>query len=1231
MVQKRFEHLNFRLGSIVILSFLLLIFLPSLLAQKVSSKSKGRDTSASDSAQIARQQYQDSVKDARKEALENTKEARTRSMDSMKEARQQKMDSLKQARKVYTDSIGAIHKYRDSKHFKDSVSKARTTKMDALKKQRRQSLDEMKATRKKTTDSTIAARKAVIGKMKAVQQHRSDSLATIRKYKASKRFHDSVTVMRHDILDSMRDARKVFNDSIAGVRKAQRAAQAAIRKHNMDSTTQVRTKYADSMKVVRKARADQLAKQKAEREKLAKSRENLQQKKLQMSLELKMKQKHEKWSNQTMLKKKWTPLRQGVQNTFTRYNYFYNADKKMDEALANMQRARRENYDTLIGLYSFDPNRDSTLLSADMDSIIRKASVGIQIHDPRTKWGDDLYLLLGQANYYKGKYDVAATAFRYIISMDEEKKKKKQQKENAAGNKRTGPQSIVDDDKKRMLDFLKHRVVHNESILWLARTYTESHHVENAESILSLLDSDPKLPPNLKGRIAMEKAFVALNDNSYKEAADQLAIAAKDNYLTNNERQRAAFLNGQLLQRDGKYADAVVSFKQVVELHPKIEMDFYARKYMAYNTMYAGGDVAGMISSLKKVLNDGKYLPYYDQVYYVLGQLAASGHNTTDAIAYLKKSISTPKSTKKQKAISFATLGNVYYSSSDYVLAKRAYDSAASLSSFAAQDTLMVTAIRRSRVLGQVTAPMAVIHQQDSLLELAGMPEKEQRAVIRRYIRSLQQQRDDSIYNAENSGILSAAAQQGQQGSDAASWYFSNPTLMQQGYAEFKRKWGNRTLADNWARASGMSLTANSNNTNAIDTNHNNVNTGLVDENGFPTVEALLAEIPATGDAKIKAQKRIQRAYIDLSKAYVKELEDYPKGLATLDTLDSRFPDHEYKPDALYLRYLVALREGRLTDAQSYSALLRQMYPKSPLAELVRPVDDGQRLAAEAASKSEANYYDETYSLMIQHQYNDVLERSRTAIKQYKDTTFANRFRIMQAIALAGIGNYPQADTLLTQYMHAHPSDSLRDWAEAVVKYISKHPKDENAQINSQEHYRQWPYYDYTHKYSIAEDGSLVTNRSTNDTVYSSANPYGKSANGTPYSALSQGGLPGLINFSYQPQAQHYVVIKFPEIDLRSTALRNAINMLNKNSYADSGLSVLIDILSIEQSTMVIKPFANADQAKTYMQAIVNSDLLNKYVQGELNVFIISADNYKILLSNADIDPYLAFYMMNYR
>jgi TolA-binding protein len=88
-----------------------------------------------------------------------------------------------------------------------------------------------------------------------------------------------------------------------------------------------------------------------------------------------------------------------------------------------------------------------------MDSIIRKVSVGIQIHDPRIKWSNDMYLLLGQAFYYKGNYDNAATAFRYIIASDQKSKNKKGKSANSY-TKSKGAPSIVEKKKKSKLSFL---------------------------------------------------------------------------------------------------------------------------------------------------------------------------------------------------------------------------------------------------------------------------------------------------------------------------------------------------------------------------------------------------------------------------------------------------------------------------------------------------------------------------------------------------------------------------------------------------------------------------------------------------------------------------------------------------------------------------------------------------------------------------------------------------------
>src|SRR4030095_15111600 len=104
------------------------------------------------------------------------------------------------------------------------------------------------------------------------------------------------------------------------------------------------------------------------------------------------------------------------------FNYYFNANRKMEEAEANMQRTSRDKWDGRIALFIFDPARASVVFSADMYSRIHKAALGIQIHDPRTKWGDDLYLLLGKAYYYKGDAENAANSFKYIVALREKEK-----------------------------------------------------------------------------------------------------------------------------------------------------------------------------------------------------------------------------------------------------------------------------------------------------------------------------------------------------------------------------------------------------------------------------------------------------------------------------------------------------------------------------------------------------------------------------------------------------------------------------------------------------------------------------------------------------------------------------------------------------------------------------------------------------------------------------------------
>lgn len=1173
-------------------------------SRKVNQDSlKAARANIADSIREARQHMADSARIAREHNMDSVREAHSRIADSTKLARKHVTDSIQAVRKHVTDSTAAIRKYHDSKHYKDSVSRARTTKTNAVKIARQSKMDSLKDARKQVTDSLAALRKAHTDSIKTVQKKRTDSLARIKKYKTSKRYADSVSVVRHERMDSIKEAQQHFRDSIATVRKHSLDSAKLSRKHITDSIKVVRTKYTDSLKIVRKARTDSLAKVKANKEKLAKANQKKKEDAMKLKLEIKMKQKHEAWSNKSMLKKKWSPVRRVTQNSFTHYNYYFNANKKMEEALLNMQRSRKENYDSLIGLYPFDPNRDSSLLSADMDSIVRKVSVGIQIHDPRVKWSNDLYLLLGEAYYYKGRYENASIAFRYIISSDEEEKKKKAAKNGYgnASNSKEAP-SILEEEKTSKLDFLKHKSVHNEAILWLARTYTESHHVENTESVLSLLESDAKLPDNLKGRMAIEKAFAYLAEKNDKEAATQLAIAVDDNNLPNWLRLRAAFLNGQLLQNMGDYTSAAGSFEKVLAYYPKIEMDFYSRKYIAYNRLLAGEDIAEAITPLKRILNDGKYVGYYDQVYYVLGKLAAKANEHDDAIKYLTRSTTTPKATKKQKALSFAALGDVYYSTSQYADAQRSYDSAMKYSSAIPKDEAIVAATQRSKGLKEVSVPAGVIHDQDSLLALAMLSKKEQLAVVRKYLRDLEQKQEDSIANAENSGVNSLVPiDQENENNEGAGWYFSNATLMQQGSADFKKKWGNRPLTDNWRRASANTFAGNNNN-QGDDESDGKLTQG---ENGLPTEESLLQKIPNQPQQKEISIKLEQRAYMQLAKAYAKQLEDYNMANKVLDTLDIRYPNHNQKEEELYLRYEIALKQNDLDKAQKYSDQLIAKFPQSQYASNLRPKQSESKSSVNTTGTPVNTYYDETYNLVMQHQYTEALMRIKVAKQQYDNPVYKKRFELTEAMSYAGMGEYNTADSLIAKFIRTYPSDTLTPWATTVKQYISEV---RNGGMPSW--YKDWP----------PKEETGIANAKKKSVPKSE-----------PPSEIKPhvSDIPAV--YAYHSDSSHYCIIVIPGLDSKTALLKKGIKQFDSANYTAANLNMLLDMYNTTQMVLVIQKFSNADSAKSYMNTLLASPVFQGYNPGDVKTFIISASNYKKMFADKKTEPYSSFYTAYYK
>jgi hypothetical protein len=1134
--------------------------------------------------------------------------------DSLKAAQKRHTDSTKAAQKQRADSLGFIRNYKQSKHYLDSVEVARQNRVAAMKESQKRTADSLTELRKRTADSIMARRRYYsdsirnhndsvradqarrIEQQKIQRQRTSDSLAAARAYRESKGYKDSVTNARELRKDSLAKARKRTTDSLKAAQKAITDSTIAARKVYNDSlrtalnaAKEIRMRQLDSLGAIRKARTDSLGKVRearaALRKQKAEEKEKAKKDKLNLTMELKIKKKQEAYSNEKMRKKKWTLPRKVIQNTFTRYNYYFNADRKMDEAVDNMVRSNTDNYDSLIALFPFDPDRDSLKLLADMDTIIRKASLGIQIHDPRAKWQDDLYLLVGQAYFYKGDYQNAGAAFKHIVSQAEADKKEKEKKDGKQDKTdKTKPVNYSEPDKTGIAGLIEHKSAKNEAMLWLSRTLTQSKREGQAQTLIDMLRNDALFPERLKGRLALEQAFVDLGRGDDTRATQSLAVVSADKQMPKWLRLRASYLTGQLLQQQLHYVESDKYFKEVIALNPDLEMDFYARKNIATNSINYGSGTVNATEMLDKMAADGKYRPYYDQVYYAMGKAALKNKQADKALESFKKSISYSQSNKKQKGLSFAAMGDEYYSRSDYANAKYSYDSAAMFLTVA-QDPVYSIARQRAQALDRIAVPGNEVKVQDSLLHLASMTEKEQRAVIRKYIRDLEKMMLDSAYMARNAGAANQpAGNTFGNNSGNQAWYFANPNLMKRGENEFKQKWGNRPLKDNWRRSSSSSLdfaTTEGQDEEATASN-------------LPDEDSLYAAIPHTPEQMKQAQDKLREGLFNLGKGYYTYLEDYPKATATFDTLDKRYPDHDHQAEVLYTRYLINMRQNQPSVAAGYNTQLQSKYPDSEWAKLLKGASELQKEGKELYETSSntpketvSNHYDETYALLMQRQYNDVLRRIEEADNVYKNQgNFRKKYGLMKAIAIAGTGNYPEADTMLSRFIASNPSDTLTNWANTVLEFIRKNPR------------------------PIGDNNSATLQPEAVEKL--KADTLG-------------------LQYNYQPNAPHYVILSAQQ-DARFSGLKSGLSDYNLMKAGNESIIVTMSTLDAGRSLVICKEFPNAAAAKKYMNEIKGVKLLFREFQpGEYDVLLISADNFPKLFVKKDYISYKGFYQKNYK
>ncbi|MEO6905287.1 MAG: tetratricopeptide repeat protein, partial [Ginsengibacter sp.] len=609
--------------------------------------------------------------------------------------------------------------------------------------------------------------------------------------------------------------------------------------------------------------------------------------------------------------KKFTVPRKFIQNTTSHYNYFFNANNKINSVIELARMANKDDYSKLISYYSYTLDNTAAQKN-ELDSVIYKATAGILLHDLRSNWVDNFYLLIGKAYFFRKDFDSASMTFQFI-NYNLFPRKKKDEDQLVVGtneNRSNNSLSISSKEDRNVIDKVFTRPSsRNDALVWQVRTLTDMDDYAEAAGLINTLKNDPLFPNRLDPFFQEVQGYWFFQQKMYDSAIGYIKNALP-NAIDMADKARREYLLAQLYEINDNQDTASDYYDKAIKNTTDPLMDIYANLNKA--KMLKSKDPAEIDNSISKLLrmtHKDKFKPYRDIIFYSAGQLAMEKPDTSSALNFYKASTVFNENNLSLKNQAFLNLAEINYLKRNYKESYNSYDSIQT-----AGDTILDIARIESRkkALAQIVTHLNIIQREDSLQLIAAMPADERDDFLKKLSKKLRKERgikEEESYTGSSSDFFNRQNQIqdifSNNNNKKGDWYFYNNTLKGNGFNEFKRVWGKRQNVDNWRRISGSTPSA------SVGNNPDQANAGYGDpmtpqaESANAQIPAtpyqqdiseagLLANVPIAKSAMDTSNSKIARSLFQLGKNYQNLLEDYYAAIESYQQSLKRFPDSLY-------------------------------------------------------------------------------------------------------------------------------------------------------------------------------------------------------------------------------------------------------------------------------------------------------------------------------------------------
>jgi tetratricopeptide (TPR) repeat protein len=733
----------------------------------------------------------------------------------------------------------------------------------------------------------------------------------------------------------------------------------------------------------------------------------------------------------------------------TEYNVLYNGDLALQKGIADVKATYTDNFWDILPLERMqiteEEQKPGDTKNPNFERAETKATKAIQKHSmniggfEKNNQIDESYLMLGKSRYYEHRYLPAMEAFNYILYK-----------------------------------------YPNSNNVYQAQVWREKVNLKLENEQLAIKNLNRTLKgQKIKGQdladVHSVLAQAYITTNVLDSAIASVKISKKETKLK-EEKARYAFILGQLYEKL-KYKDsAFVAYQEVIDMKRKSPRNYtiYSHLRQTLQFDFETGDTIVFHKKLDKLFENIENKNFRDAIHHQRATFYDKKGNDKLAIVNYNKSLRSMSNDRYLAASNYRNISNIHYKNKDFHASKKYLDS--TLIHLAEKNNEFKPLKKKLEILTDVLKYQDIISQADSVIVVSKMSSSDKIKYYQDYIDKLKI--SDSIAAkklAENVGITNQNPKsdmmsadkpsenmllppgqggafppieksQGKMtpttelpitktlptdfqintGGSQSSFYFYNPTTVAQGKINFKKKWGDRKLGDNWKIISNSSenLTDNSNPDEDVEEETPEKNTEIGLEPKYTTA-FYIDKLPKEGKVLDSLNIEANYARFQLGSIFKEKLKENKLAITSFEDILVNQPESKLILPTYYNLYqLYGSENGE--KASVYKQKILSEYPESRYASAF----NNTSINADITADSEFNAL---YGKIEKGLFREANAEVDALVKKYDGDELNAKFDVLKAKISARLFGLSAYKTALQKIVKNYPKGEETKKIESIL------------------------------------------------------------------------------------------------------------------------------------------------------------------------------------------------------